>query len=484
MLQNKDIKNLSELKSSFVQANKKEEFFSELIDVLKIGKYHSTFSKSKQKGIAVLAILRIIISFPFLGLENVHQFTNSSWSKLSGFGKDAYYRLMNNPRVNWRGFLFGVVKSVIQNLSNRELQSASNQSVSAIVFDDTPIEKTGRRIEGVSKIWNHVINKSVLGYQLLVMGIYDGVSFMPVDFSFHREQIDNKKFKYGLKPKHYKQQFRARRDSCSAGYKRKNELNITKISSAANMIARAAKNGITAQYVLADSWFTCWQIVRESLKANMNFVGMFSKVTTLFEYDSKHMTYSQIRQKNRRNTKRCKRFNLYYIRTVADWNGQKVVLYFTRKGKHGKWKTILSTDLSASFVRTVEIYQIRWTIEVFFKETKQLLGLGKCQSNNFDAQIASTTLVMVQYIFLALRNRVHRYESIGGIFRYTRENITEQRLHERLIAVLIAIVDVLETIFDQLDADDLIVKFLRDEQTYNKLKPLIFQHESKVTLEV
>jgi hypothetical protein len=34
----------------------------------------------------------------------------------------------------------------------------------------------------------------------------------------------------------------------------------------------------------------------------------------------------------------------------------------------------------------IEVYQIRWTVEVFFNEGKQLLGLERCQSNDFDAQ--------------------------------------------------------------------------------------------------
>ena len=49
MLQNKDIKNLSELKSLFVHKHKKEEFFTNFIDILKIGKYHAIFSNVKKK---------------------------------------------------------------------------------------------------------------------------------------------------------------------------------------------------------------------------------------------------------------------------------------------------------------------------------------------------------------------------------------------------------------------------------------------------
>jgi hypothetical protein len=47
----------------------------------------------------------------------------------------------------------------------------------------------------------------------------------------------------------------------------------------------------------------------------------------------------------------------------------------------------------------------------FFKEAKQLLGLGKCQSNDFDAQIADTTITLIQYILLTLKFRFEHYET-------------------------------------------------------------------------
>jgi len=106
-----------------------------------------------------------------------------------------------------------------------------------------------------------------------------------------------------------------------------------------------------------------------------------------------------------------------------------VVLIFIRKGKKGNWKTLISTDLSLNFNETIEIYQIRWTIEVFFKESKQSLGLGKSQNNDFDAQIADTTIVMVQYLFLALQNRVDKYETLEQLFKGIKENLIELRLH-------------------------------------------------------
>jgi len=169
MLQDKDIKNLSELKMTFVRKHKKSEFFTNLIEVLKIGKYHSVFSSVKQKGISSLSLIRILISFPFIDQKSVYGFTGSYWNRFAGFGKDAYYRLKNNPGINWRVFLIGVVKQVSGILKEKGITTDINTSaIKAFVFDDTPIAKTGHAIEGVSRVWNHVINSSILGYQLLV----------------------------------------------------------------------------------------------------------------------------------------------------------------------------------------------------------------------------------------------------------------------------------------------------------------------------
>lgn len=473
MLRNKDIKNLSELKMTFVREHNKSEFFTYFIDMLKLGKYHSIFSSVKQKGISPLLLINILISLPFIEQKSVFGFIGSFWDKYSGYGKDAYYRLKNNPKINWRNFLIGVVFQVLKTVNKNNITTNMAKRIKAFIFDDTTIEKIGYKIEGVSKVWDHVINKAVLGYKLLVMGLYDGSMFIPVNFSFHREKGGNKKNKFGLKTKHYNKQYRKKRANHSFGTKRKKELDITKIESMVKMLGYAVKKGLTADYVLTDSWFACWETVQASINNGLKFIGMFSKSNTKFTYNKKDMSYKEIRRLNKKQIKRSKRFNLYYIRTLVYWNGHKVVLYFIRKGKRGNWKTLLSTDLELNFNQTIEIYQIRWSIEVFFKESKQMLGLGKSQSNDFDAQIADTTISMIQYIFLALRNRIDNYESLGKLFEYTKEDIIELRLHERLIALLIAILEVIVTLFEEIDEQEVIKKIINDEEAFEKIRLLI-----------
>ena len=67
----------------------------------------------------------------------------------------------------------------------------------------------------------------------------------------------------------------------------------------------------------------------------------------------------------------------------------------------------------------------------FFKEAKQLLKLGKCQLNDFDAQITGATMTMVQYILLALKFRYENYESKPDMFAQIKEDTLLQRLDQR-----------------------------------------------------
>ena len=474
MLQSKDIKNLSELSLTFCSKHKKAEFFTSFVGILKLGKLHAYFSSAKQKGVSGLLIIEILLSFPFLTQNNVHRFINSNWNTFVNHGKDVYYRLKKNNKIDWRNFLLAVVRQSLLTLKNNE----SDQGIKAFIFDDTTIKKTGQKIEGTSRVWNHVISRTVLGYQLLVMGYYNGTIFIPINFSFHREKGRNKKTPYGLKPKHYKKQHKNKNPKESSGFKRKKELDCSKIESAINMLKSAIKKGIKSEYVLADSWFTCWQMVKTALDNKLKYIGMFSKSKTKFTYRGELMTYGKIRRLNQKNLKRNKRYNLYYIRTVVNWNGYPIVLYFSRKGKRGNWKTLLSTDLTSNFNQTAKIYLIRWSIEVFFKESKQYLGLGKSQSVDFNAQIADTTIVMIQHIFLSIKNAIEKYETLGKLFEGTKAECLETKLHDRLLQLLIDIVEKIDQILGEVDSEDMISKIIHNDEIFEKLKLIIYPQKN------
>lgn len=232
------------------------------------------------------------------------------------------------------------------------------------------------------------------------------------------------------------------------------------------MIKRALSKGLEVDYLLMDSWFTCWKFIELVLKKKnrgLHLIGMYKIAKTKFAYNGKHLTHSQIRNKLGK-PKRCRKLRFYYKEVIVECKSKRLKLFFSRQGKNGKWKVFMTTDTNLSFIQMVKIYQIRWTIEVFFKEAKQLLGLGRCQSNDFDAQIADMTITMIQHQMLTLKYRYEHYQSKGALFAQTKEDIIQYRLNERLWGLFIELVKLIEIVFEGIDCDDIITKLLCDEK--------------------
>ena len=145
-------------------------------------------------------------------------------------------------------------------------------------------------------------------------------------------------------------------------------------------------------------------------------------------------------------------------------------MFFTKKGKNGNWHTLLSTDTNLTFTKALTIYSKRWTIEVFFKEVKQLLGLGKTQSTNFDVQIAQTTIIMIQYLLIAIKYRMEAYGTIGGLFKGIKQDYFEYRLSDRILALMNHILHVLDFFLDKKQSDEIISALITYSNELNFLE--------------
>ncbi|MCD4790980.1 MAG: transposase [Bacteroidales bacterium] len=476
MLQNKSIKKISELKNGFTHRWLELDFIIELFGAFKFTGLIKSLNKLKLRGYNFESLFSILIALPFIGENSISSLTSSKWSKTVEAHKDTFYRLKNNSMINWRNILWLFACRFVKAVKSK---SENTDEIKCLIIDDSMLSKTGKLIEKIGKVWDHVTNRSVLGFKLLLMGYWDGFSFIPIDFSLHREKGKNKDKPYGLLKRILKKQFRKKRQVGSPGKGRIKELDLSKVESALQMFKRAISKGFRVDYVLMDSWFTCEafiKAVRAVKKQTVHLIGMYKIARAKFEYLGKPYTYSQIRNMLGK-PKRCRKARLYYLEAQVLFNGMPVKLFFSRQGKNGKWKVFLTTDMKISFLRMVEIYQIRWTIEVFFKESKQLLGLGKCQASDFDGQVAETTITLIQYILLTLRYRFDKYESKGALFRQAKVEVFEIRLSERLWGLLLELLKLIEDLFDDVDEMRLMEKIFNNEKAYNKICMLIAQSE-------
>jgi hypothetical protein len=362
-------------------------------------------------------------------------------------GKDVYYRLKNNEKVCWRLIMWYIVMkflSAVQSASENE-----EQKEKFLIFDDTTIEKTGKKIEKIGRVYDHVEGRCVLGFKLLVGVYFDGTSILPADMSIHREKGNREDKPFGMSKKELRGEYTKKRTKESESIKRIKELDISKIEMAVRMIFSVSMRCIAVDYVLCDSWFTCDSLIRAARECGMHLTGMYKIAKTKFLYHGKLLNFIEIRNSIDKITQ-CKRHNLYYKRADVMYDGMPLTLFFSRQGKYGKWKVLLTTDTKLNFVQVVEKYQIRWSIEVFFKEAKQLLNLGGCQSSNFDAQVADITITMIAYILLAFRYRFDHYETMGALFRAMNADNLRQTLDIRLVELFW---EMLKTVAKELELD-------------------------------
>ena len=475
MLQSKDINKISELKNGFTHRWLEPDFIFRSLKSFSFSALCKCLNPLKLRGYSFESIFSCLICLPFLGLKTIHSMTGSILASHIEARKDAFYRLKNNPGICWRMilWLFGMkfIKLVVSQGEN------ISGAIKCLVLDDSDLAKTGRYIEKISRIFDHVSKRYILGFKLLAMGYWDGVSFIPLDFSLHRERGSNADKPFGLKKKEYKKQYRKKRGKGTHSWERAKEADSTKIESALKMFWRAISQGIKVDYLLMDSWFTCEafiRAVRKVKKQTVHLIGMYKTPKTKFNYQGERLTHSQLRNKLGK-AKRCRKLWLHYKEAIVDYNGVPIKMFFSQKGTNGKWRVFITTNTALSFIKMIEIYQIRWTVEVFFREAKQLLGLGKCQSNDFDAQIADTTITMIQYILLTLKYRFEHYETKGALFNHLREGIIDSRLNDRLWALFIELIRLIEVLFDGIDEMELWKKILSDERAYEMINRLLSQ---------
>lgn len=464
------ITDLSELKHVLSKNDKAIEGVVDYINRFNIGHLCKPFESLKQKGFRVSETVLCLILLHLTGLS-VSSLVKSDLKDIAGSAKDNYYRLKNNPLIDWRKLQLFFCKRFVA-LIQDFTESSDHLTPKCFIVDDTTIKKTGRTIEFIGRVFDHVTKGSVLGFKLLVLGFWDGKSFLGLDSSLHREKGKNTKRPYGMTAKERKSQYQKTRDAKSFGKKRARELDQSKVYCAIRMIKRAVKNGFDASYVLCDTWFMCAELiieVRQIKAGTMHVLGMCRMDKRQYLYNGHNFNGAELLCKlKEKHIKRARKVKAQYVEVVADYKGNKVKLFFSRFHGSKKWHLLLTTDMSLSYLRALEIYQIRWSIEVFFKECKQHLGMGKCQSTDFDAQIAETTICMIAYLILNLQKRTTNYETIGGIYHESQRHLLELTLWERFWGLLIELVSQIAEIFE-IEVEDILKKIFTDNNTEGKI---------------
>ena len=165
------------------------------------------------------------------------------------------------------------------------------------------------------------------------------------------------------------------------------------------MVKTAIKKGVTAKYVLIDSWFTTEKFIDEihKIKKDLFVIGLMKTNRIIVIQGNKHKA-NLIPELKRKQIKYCRKLKCHYIALNINYKGIEMKAFWIKMKGQQTWKMLICSDQKLTFIKAMKYYQIRWSIEVFFKDCKQNLNLNSCQSTDFDTNIAHISIVFSPYV--------------------------------------------------------------------------------------
>lgn len=381
----------------------------------------------KRTGHPTNRIVYDLFFIPFLMFSNVFLFVRAQYEDAQA-DKNRFYRLLENAQYNWRSFILNLSYRVSQAMHVKPKETVrlngecTGNCDEFFVVDDTITSVSGKLVESASYVYDHTKGKSVLGFQKLVLGLFNGCHFIPIS---NHICTSNKKPNAKSKAKKYKKIPKSERiHPASPGALERASIDKTKLDKVIFMLRQALRKGFTTSTVLFDSWF-CFNsfIIRivESLKLNVICQLKNMPRTNKYLYKGKCYSLKELFgyfAKPRLRMIKKHQFKQSILTVGLPESTVRLKIIFVQNETEEKWHAFAATDTSLSAVTILEYYSQRWSIEVFFKNCKQYLNFGKEQMSNLDSIIACDALVFMRYIFLtylAYQDKATFYDKFDAV---------------------------------------------------------------------
>lgn len=414
-----------------------------------------------------LQVFQILVLFPFFAIKGYSHYAGSALCRMFGGKKDMFYSYLSQDNINWRKVIYRITNRLVKRVVIRDDHKKSRLP-KVLIADDTDLPKTGMHMESIGKIFSHVHQKCILGYKALMLCWSDGRTQFMLDSSLHGEMGKIEGKEQGLTSAQRNARYERQRDKDSHISKRKNEYFMGKGIKLLEMVKDAIQNKIPFDYLLIDSWFTCAELVDFVCRCHkkFHFLGMARMGNTMYATENRGKLSAKAiltKLKSAKEVKRSRRYRCHYAETQVVLGKRAVKLFFCKRGKKEAWKLLLTTDLSLDFMRAYEIYAMRWSIEVFFSDSKRILGLADCSSRDFSAHIAHVSLVMIRYNMLSAIKRTLDYDTIGGLFEDMYLGVHELTVVEKIWAIIIEVVAVVAELIEA-DSEVLIFQVINSNK--------------------
>lgn len=373
--------------------NNVSDFATKFLKRFHIGRLLFKCNAGKEKGIPVMDIFRYLFCMMFSDRSIYMQMKTGSFE--GAFSKNTIYRFLNDARVNWQRFTMLLSAEIICHFM-KPLTDEKRKDV--FIVDDSLFDRSrSKKVEMLARVFDHCSMKYKSGFRMLTLGWSDGNSFIPVSHSL-LSAAEDKNLLCGGK----------RYDGRSLAGRRRLQSRRKATDVMVELIHSAQHAGITAKYVLFDSWFSAPKTILElKNQEHLDTIAMMKKSKTKYRYQGERLNVKEIYCRNKKRRGRSRYLLSVLVELEKDEESIPAKLVFVRnKSKRKDWLVLVSTDTSISEEEIIRIYGKRWDIEVFFKACKSYLKLVKeYRGISYDAMGAHVAIVFSRYMMLSVAQR-------------------------------------------------------------------------------
>ena len=368
----------------------------------------------KTKGVSPLKIMEYLFTLVFTGKSMyMDHLLNSSDNSCA---KDAVYRFMKNGSANWNKFTSLLSAKIAKTFVE---PANSEDRVNVLIVDDSVFSRNrSKKVELLTKVFDHAHHAYLLGFRMLTLSWSDGATLLPVAASLLSSENEKTRINEAVKT-----------DRRSNAYRRR-KLSMTKGTDAMiELIKEAKKARFSADYVLFDSWFASPKTLLAVKDLGYDVIAMIKRSETMkFEYNGEQKSLKEIYKMNKKRRGRSK--YLLSVTVNVSKEGRSIpakVVYVRNRSNRKDYLCLITTDTTIDENEIIRIYGKRWQIEVFFKVCKSYLKLAtECRSLSYDAMSAHVAIVFARYTLLAVENRESEDpRTLGELFLFFTDELAD-----------------------------------------------------------
>lgn len=254
-----------------------------------------------------------------------------------------------------------------------------------LVIDDTLLEKTGKNIPEVGKFYDHASKRYVLAHNIVTSQYVTPLGCFPIDYKLY--------LKRDKKDKEFK----------------------TKIAYAKELVDGAIKYGLPFNTVIFDAWYLAKELCQHVENKGRNWLGTAKSNRIVYDHGQR-ISLQQFRQKLPstvfRKVEMKGKIFYCFTKTMKMSKLGKVRLLISHENEDlsDEPRFLVTNNLRWEAKRIVRVYSFRWSIETFYRDSKQNLGIEDYAMRDLVGIKRHWYLVFLSYCLLAL-------SSMDGILR-------------------------------------------------------------------